>query len=80
MAAMLLCVGCGDAKLDTSSDKAFSESLEKVYNTVPEAEREDFRRYLRMVMEDSNSSRAPEYEQFVQVYWQRPGLNEVKTV
>jgi hypothetical protein len=68
MTAVLLCVGCGDAKLDTSSDKAFSESLEKVYNTVPEAEREDFRRYLNIVLENKAIRNAPDYEEISQLY------------
>jgi hypothetical protein len=79
MASVLLCVGCSETKLDTSSDKAFSESLEKVYNTVPEAEREDFRDYLGIVVDGRYhpyvvafgkiaERSTPSYEQIIKAY------------
>ncbi|MDR2946027.1 MAG: hypothetical protein LBV79_04710 [Candidatus Adiutrix sp.] len=68
MSALVLCAGCGEPKLDTSSDQAFSASLEKVYNAVPEAEREDFRRSLNSVLENKPIRRAPGYDEIIQLY------------
>lgn len=50
--AMFICAGCGEPKLDTSSDQTFSASLEKIYNSIPESDREAFRDYLYVAMGD----------------------------
>lgn len=44
--AALFCVvmvGCGGDKIDISSDSAYNESLKKIYEALPEAERAEFR-------------------------------------
>ena len=66
LSTLFFCVGCGEPKLDTSSDQAFSTSLEKIYNSVPETEREDFRGYLNIAM--GLKGGAPSYDKLVQLY------------
>ena len=77
LGALLLSVGCGEPKLDTSSDQAFSASLEKIYNSVPKEERETFRDYLHLAMEGkvsalarffSEQRRVPSYDEIVKSY------------
>ena len=38
----LLLTGCGGPTIDLSSDKAYTESIQKIYDAVPEGEREIF--------------------------------------
>ena len=75
--AVLLCIGCGEPKVDTSSDQAFAKSLDKVYKTVPEAEQEAFRDFLFLTMEGKVSAlssvfggkrKAPSYEEILKTY------------
>jgi len=75
--AALLGVGCGDPKIDTSSDQAFAKSLGKIYKSVPEAEQEAFRDYLYLTMEgkvsslsslDGETRKVPSYEEILKVY------------
>lgn len=47
---VILCVGCGDAKVDTTSDKAYSESIKKIYDSVPDNEKEAFRKNFSAVL------------------------------
>lgn len=75
LGAFLLCAGCGDPTLDTSSDEAFSASLEKMYKSVPEAERESFRDYLNLTMNGKvpasffgGGRKVPSYDEFIQMY------------
>jgi len=46
----LICAGCGDAKLDVSSDKAYGESVRKLYDSVPAGERESFLKNFSAVL------------------------------
>lgn len=52
---MFVCLSltaCGEAKLDMSSDKAYGESIKKIYEPLSEDDREEFRRNLGSVMSE----------------------------
>jgi len=85
--AALLGVGCGEPKIDTSSDQAFAKSLGKIYQSVPEAEQEDFRDYLYLTMEgkvsslssfDGGKRKVPSYEEIVKVYAMVKAVGQAK--
>ena len=50
--AMAMCIGCGEQQIDTSSDKAYVESLKIVYESVPEEGRKEFRKNLHRVLSE----------------------------
>jgi hypothetical protein len=90
MATMLLCVGCAESKLDTTSDQAFSESLKKIHDSLPEAERTDFRWYVAMVAEghipyaagfgEIIKKRPPSYDEIIEYFSLVKAFNSKKEI
>ena len=73
--AFLFIPGCGEPKIDISSEQAFTASMEKVYNSVPDSEREAFRDYLNLTMEGKvpvsffgGERKIPSYDDLIQTY------------
>jgi len=66
----LFCLGCGEPKLDTSSDQAFATSLEKMYSSVSETERVVFLGYIDLVMEDRDHLKVnpPSCDDIIKLY------------
>lgn len=50
--ALWFCVGCGGDKLDVSNDQAYSTSIAKIYQALPEDEREEFRKNFSAVLSE----------------------------
>lgn len=74
-AAALTAAGCGEPRLDTSSDTAFAESLQKIHESLPETRRPDFLYNLEICFsgrEPVSFSRAqrsiPSLEELVDIY------------
>jgi len=77
MGTLLFWIGCGESKLDISSEKTFAASLEKIYKSIPEGERETFRDYLNLTMHGKvpalstffgGKRDVPSYEDLIQMY------------
>lgn len=91
----ILCAGCGEPKVDVSSDQAFAKSLGKIYRSVPEAEQEAFRDFLYLAMEgkvsylsplDGVKRKVPSYDEIVKTYslvkaaGQAKGLEQLRNI